>query len=90
MENNLHSKILEYACDINKNRRKIMTNTKDVIIELKRVREEKQLSYSDIIKMMEDNGDIPVFYGDENVAETVTGIYPSQPGIPRVRGGGGG
>ena len=37
-----------------------MTNTKDIIIELKRVREEKQLSYSDIIKMMEDNGDIPV------------------------------
>lgn len=37
-----------------------MTNTKDVILDLKRIREEKQLSYSDIIKMMEQNGDIPV------------------------------
>lgn len=37
-----------------------MTNSKDVIIALKRVREEKNFSYSDIIRLMEENGDIPV------------------------------
>lgn len=34
-----------------------MTNTKDIIIKLKQVREEKGLSYSDIIDLMEKNGD---------------------------------
>lgn len=34
-----------------------MTNTHDVIIKLKQVREEKKLSYGDIIEMMEANGD---------------------------------
>ena len=37
-----------------------MTNPKEIIQQLKEVREEKGLSYGDIIKMMEDNGDIPV------------------------------
>lgn len=32
-----------------------MTNTRDIIIQLKKVREEKNLSYNDILKMMEDN-----------------------------------
>ena len=34
-----------------------MTNTKDIIVKLKEVREEKQLSYGDILNMMEANGD---------------------------------
>ena len=37
--------------------REQMTNTKDVIIQLKKVREEKKLSYNDIMKLMEKNGD---------------------------------
>ena len=34
-----------------------MTNTKDIIIKLKEVREEKGLSYANIIEMLEQNGD---------------------------------
>lgn len=34
-----------------------MTNTKDIIIKLKEVREEKKLSFTDILSMMESNGD---------------------------------
>ena len=34
-----------------------MTNTKDIILKLKQVREEKGLSYSDILELMEKNGD---------------------------------
>lgn len=34
-----------------------MTNTKDIIIELKAVRLEKQLSFGDILDLMEKNGD---------------------------------
>ena len=34
-----------------------MTNTKDIIIELKEVREQKGLSYTDIMNLMEKNGD---------------------------------
>ena len=34
-----------------------MTNSKDVIIKLKEVREDRNLSYNDIMKMMEKNGD---------------------------------
>ena len=34
-----------------------MTNTKDLIIKLKEVREEKGLSYNDILVLMEKNGD---------------------------------
>lgn len=34
-----------------------MTNSKDVILKLKEVREEKGLSYSDILDLMENNGD---------------------------------
>ena len=34
-----------------------MTRVKDIIIELKRVREEKGLSYNDILALMEKNGD---------------------------------
>lgn len=34
-----------------------MTNTHDVIIKLKEVRQEKQLSYGDILELMEKNGD---------------------------------
>lgn len=34
-----------------------MTNTKDIIIKLKEVREEKNLSYNDILDLMEQNGD---------------------------------
>lgn len=33
-----------------------MTNTKDIIIKLKEVREEKGLSYNDILDLMEKNG----------------------------------
>ena len=34
-----------------------MTNTKDIIIRLKEVRKERNLSYGDILEMMEQNGD---------------------------------
>lgn len=34
-----------------------MTNSKDLIVKLKEVREEKGLSYSDILDLMEKNGD---------------------------------
>lgn len=34
-----------------------MTNSKDVILKLKEVREEKGLSYNDILDLMEKNGD---------------------------------
>ena len=34
-----------------------MTNTKDIILKLKEVREEKGLSYGDILELMEKNGD---------------------------------
>ena len=34
-----------------------MTNTKDIILRLKKVRQEKGLSYSDILELMEKNGD---------------------------------
>lgn len=34
-----------------------MTNTRDLIIQLKEVREEKCLSYNDILSLMEKNGD---------------------------------
>ena len=34
-----------------------MTKTKDIIIRLKQVRDEKDLSYSDILDLMEKNGD---------------------------------
>ena len=34
-----------------------MTNTKDLIIKLKEVREEKGLSFNDILSLMEQNGD---------------------------------
>lgn len=34
-----------------------MTNSKDVILKLKEVREEKGLSYGDILDLMEQNGD---------------------------------
>ena len=34
-----------------------MTNTKDLIIKLKEVREEKGMSFNDILKLMEKNGD---------------------------------
>ena len=34
-----------------------MTNTRDLILKLKAVREEKNLSYNDILRMMEQNGD---------------------------------
>ena len=34
-----------------------MTNTQDIIIRLKEVRKEKELSYGDILEMMEKNGD---------------------------------
>ena len=34
-----------------------MTNTKDIIIKLKEVREEKKLSFQDIMDLMEKNGD---------------------------------
>lgn len=33
-----------------------MTNSKDIILKLKKVREEKNLSYSDILDLMEKNG----------------------------------
>lgn len=32
-----------------------MTNTRDIIVQLKKVREEKNLSYSDILNLMEQN-----------------------------------
>lgn len=34
-----------------------MTNSKDVILQLKEVREEKGLSFNDIIRLIEENGD---------------------------------
>lgn len=34
-----------------------MTNTRDIIIKLKEVRDEKGLSYNDILKLMEENND---------------------------------
>lgn len=34
-----------------------MTNTKDIVLKLKAVREEKNLSYTDILKLMEENND---------------------------------
>lgn len=34
-----------------------MTNTKEIIMKLKEVREEKELSYTDILKLMEKNGE---------------------------------
>lgn len=34
-----------------------MTNTKEIILKLKEVREEKKLSYNDILALMERNGD---------------------------------
>lgn len=34
-----------------------MTNTKDIILKLKEVRDQKGLSYSDILSLMEKNGD---------------------------------
>lgn len=34
-----------------------MTNVKDIILKLKEVREEKGLSYNDILDLMENNGD---------------------------------
>ena len=34
-----------------------MTNTKDIILKLKEVREERGLSFNDILKLMEENGD---------------------------------
>lgn len=34
----------------------MMTNSKDIILKLKKVREEKKLSYSDILDLMEKNG----------------------------------
>lgn len=34
-----------------------MTNVKDIIIQLKQVRDEKGLSYNDILDLMENNGD---------------------------------
>ena len=34
-----------------------MTNTKEIILKLKEVREEKDLSYTDILKLMEKNDD---------------------------------
>ncbi len=37
-----------------------MTNTKDVILELKAVRDEKGLSYSDIMKKLEEEGQYPI------------------------------
>lgn len=37
-----------------------MTNSKDIIVKLKEVRDEKGLSYSDIIKLMEEKNIYPV------------------------------
>lgn len=34
-----------------------MTNTKDIIVKLKEVREERKLSFQDILNLMEENGD---------------------------------
>ncbi len=34
-----------------------MTNTKDIILKLKEVRKEKDLSYGNILELMEENGD---------------------------------
>lgn len=37
-----------------------MTNTKDIIVRLKEVREAKSLSYGDILALIEKNGDYPI------------------------------
>lgn len=37
-----------------------MTNTRDIILQLKRVREERGLSYSDIMDLMEKSGEYPL------------------------------
>lgn len=37
-----------------------MTNTRDIIIKLKEVRDEKGLSYNDILDMIDRNGDYPL------------------------------
>lgn len=37
-----------------------MTNTKDIILRLKEVREAKGLSYGDILNLIEKNGDYPI------------------------------
>lgn len=37
-----------------------MTNMKELLIQLKKVREEKGLSYTDISRLMEENGDYPL------------------------------
>ena len=34
-----------------------MTNTRDIIVKLKEVRQEKELSFGDILTLMEENGD---------------------------------
>ena len=34
-----------------------MNSTKDIIIQLKKVREEKELSFNDIIKLVEEKGE---------------------------------
>lgn len=34
-----------------------MTNTKDIILKLKRVREEKNLSLNEMVRIIEENGD---------------------------------
>ena len=37
-----------------------MTNTKELILTLKEVREARNLSFDKIIKLIEDNNDVPV------------------------------
>lgn len=37
-----------------------MTNTRDIIIQLKKVREEKGLSYTDILRIMDEKGQYPI------------------------------
>ena len=44
-----------------------MTNTKDIIIKLKQVREEKGLSYNDIVALLEKNG----FYVSRSTVQRV-------------------
>lgn len=48
---------LLYYCFINRTGSEHMTNTKDIILKLKEVRKEKDLSYGDILELMEKNGD---------------------------------
>ena len=45
------------AVPINEQESNTMTNTRDIVLKLKEVREEKGYSYSDILSMMEKNGD---------------------------------